>query len=106
MPRPGVAWTALTIDVGLQVRRVTISLHLDLGERIGDALQVLSRELNLRRAKVLFEPVELGRTGNGNNPRLLRKEPRQRDLRTRHFPRFRNLAQQINQLLIRFASFR
>ena len=48
--------------------------------------------------------MQLGCTRDRHNPRLLRKQPGKRDLRRCRLLSFCNLAQQINQGLIRFPS--
>src|SRR5579863_10618902 len=52
---------------------------------------------------VFFEPMQLGRAGDWNNPRLLRKQPGERDLSRRHFLLLCESANQINHRLIRFS---
>src|SRR5437762_1351258 len=47
--------------------------------------------------------MQLRRAWNWNNPRLLSKQPSQRDLSRRSFLSFCNLAQQINQRLVHFS---
>src|SRR3977135_2267267 len=49
--------------------------------------------------------MKLRRPGDWNDPRLLRKQPRERDLSRRRLLPFCDVGQQINQRLIRFSSF-
>jgi hypothetical protein len=65
----------------------------DLGE-------VVPRQLDIHRAEVLLEPVELCGTGDRHDPRLLPEEPRDRDLRGSRVLLFRDSAEQINERLI------
>src|SRR6266404_5954418 len=50
--------------------------------------------------------MQLRGAGDGNDPRLLRKQPCQRDLSRCRLLAFCDVAKQMNQCLIRFASFR
>jgi hypothetical protein len=43
--------------------------------------EVVPRQLDIRRADVLFKPAELCGTGDRHDPRLLLEQPRDRDLR-------------------------
>src|SRR6266436_6189995 len=85
--------------------RITITLHCDFRGRTVDFAQVVRCEFDCERAIVLVEARQLGRARDRNNPRLLRKQPRQRDLRRCRLLLFRDSAQQIHQRLIRFAVF-
>src|SRR6266436_774721 len=85
--------------------RITITLHCDFRGRTVDFAQVVWREFDCERAIVLVEARQLGRARDRNNPRLLRKQPRQRDLCRCRLLLFRDSAQQIHQRLIRFAVF-
>src|SRR5271165_4956200 len=50
--------------------------------------------------------MQLGRTRNRNDPRLLRQQPGQRDLGRRHLLLFCELANQVHYSLIRLPVFR
>ena len=50
--------------------------------------------------------MQLRRARDGNNPRLLRQQPRQRDLRGGRLLPCRDAAEQINQGLIRLERLR
>ena len=67
----------------LQVRRIPSALHRDLRAARSISRRSSSRELNRRGAEVLLEPMQLGRAWNRHDPRLLREQPRERDLRRR-----------------------
>src|SRR5579863_4913046 len=49
--------------------------------------------------------MKLRRPRDRNNPRLLREQPRERDLSRRHLLPLRDVGNQINHGLIRFSSF-
>ena len=55
---------------------------------------------------VLFQSMQLRRARDRNDPRLLGQQPGERDLGRRRLLLFRELANQINQRLIRFAVLR
>ena len=60
---------------------ITITLDRDFRGRTVDSAQVVWCEFDCERTIVLVEARQLGRARDRNNPRLLRKQPRQRDLR-------------------------
>src|SRR5437879_9284085 len=65
---------------------------------------MVGREVDRSCCKILMEAMKRRRPGDWNDPRLLRKQPSERDLsRCRLLP-FCDFAKQINQRLIRFAS--
>ena len=102
LPRPA----DLAIDQFLQVLRVSRSLHRNLRSGTVDLAEIVGCQLNGRGADVFFQPVQLRCAGDGNDPRLLREQPGERDLRRRRFLLFGDLAEQIDQGLIRFAVLR
>ena len=65
------------------MRRVAIALHRDGGERLVDLAKVLGLELDAGGADVFLEAVQLGGAGDRHDPRLLRQQPGERDLRRR-----------------------
>src|SRR5712671_649261 len=68
----------------------------DRGRSAFDLGEVVPRQLDIRRAEVLLEPVELCGTGNRHDPRLLPEEPRDRDLRESRVLLFRDSAEQVD----------
>jgi hypothetical protein len=65
-----------------------------------DLGKVVPRQLDIRRTEVLFEPVELCRTGDRHDPRLLPEEPCDRDLRASRVLRERDPARVFLNRLI------
>src|SRR6478672_2395207 len=70
-------------DAGLEMRRVAVAVHRDLRDGGLDLPEVGRRELHLRRAEVLLETMHLRGAGDRHDPRLLREEPGEGDLRWR-----------------------
>src|SRR2546425_1518160 len=69
-----------------------------------DVTKIVGCEFDRSCCKILLEAMKLRRPGDWNDPRLLRKQPSERDLsRCRLLP-FCDFAKQINQRLIRFSS--
>ena len=62
-------------------RRETVSLYGELRRRRLDLTEVIRRQRDFERANTLFQTVQIGRAGNRDDPRLLREEPGERDLR-------------------------
>ena len=46
-----------------------------------DLAQIVGRECEVGSAEVFFQAVQLGRAGDRHDPRLLREQPGERDLR-------------------------
>jgi len=61
-------------------------MHLDGGERDLDIAEIRGGEPNPRCAEVLHQVLELLRTGDGDDERLLRQQPCERELRSREIP--------------------
>ncbi len=99
--RPWVRRSAT--DQFLQVFGVPSPVHRDLGGSALDLTEIVGRQLDCHCAKVLLQALQLSGAGDGHNPRLLRQQPRQRDLRRGRLLPCGDLAKQINQRLIRFA---
>jgi hypothetical protein len=62
------------------VSRISVSLNFDCGNGISDGRKIVRRQFHVCAAKILFETVQLGGSGNRYDPRLLREQPRQRNL--------------------------
>src|SRR5712664_1598455 len=62
---------------------VARALDGDGGCRMFDFGEIARRQFDIRRAKVLLEPVQLRGAGDRDDPRLLRKQPCDRNLRGR-----------------------
>src|SRR4051812_39570030 len=81
-------------------------MNLDLRGSAIDLAEIVGRELDRRCSDVLLETRQLRRAGDGNDPRLLRKQPGQRDLSRGRLLPLRDVAKQIDQPRIRLASVR
>ena len=79
---------------------VARALDRDRGRGAFDLGEVVPLKLDIRRAEVLLEPVELCGTGDRHDPRLLPEEPRDRDLRGSRVLLFRDSAEQVDERLI------
>jgi hypothetical protein len=88
------------------MRRIPIPLHRDPGNRALDVAEVVVRQFDAGRPDVLFEAVQLRGTGDGDDPRLLREQPGERDLGARRSLLVRDLAEHLDQGLIRLAVLR
>src|SRR5512147_1249767 len=67
-------------------------------------MEILGRKFDGSRPDVLLETVELRGTWDGNDPRLLGQQPSERDLSGCRLLPFGDLAEEIDQSLIRFPS--
>ena len=85
---------------------VAIPLHGDFRNGVLDVPAIVGRELDRRRADVLFEAVELGGAGDRDDPWLLRQQPGERDLRGRHALLAPDLFQETDHGLVRLAGLR
>jgi len=61
--------------------------------------------VNVDCAKILYQALQLGGTGNGNDPWLLRQQPSKSDLRASHLPARRKFTEHIDQRLVRLTRF-
>lgn len=93
-----------TSDQLLQVLGITRSLNRNFRGRAFEFAQVFGRELNRRRPGVLLQAMQLRRAGDGNNPRLLRQQPGQRDLRGRDLLPRRELSDHLHERLVRLGA--
>src|SRR5216684_3858572 len=90
----------------LQMFGVPSPLHGDLRGGALDLMQIVGREIDGNCSDVLLQSLQLAGAWDGNNPRLLGKQPGERYLsRCRLLP-FCDLAKQINQGQIRFPGLR
>ncbi len=64
----------------LKVLGVPSPLDWDLRGRAINIQKIIWRKLYFSGSDALLEPMQLCCTGNGCDPRLLRKQPRERDL--------------------------
>src|SRR6202166_4254407 len=94
----------LTTDHFLQIFRVASPLHGDLRDGALNFAKIVGRELDRNCSKVFFEARRLGRARDRNNPRFLDQQPSQCDLRRCRLLFFCELAKQIHDGLICFAS--
>ena len=67
----------------LERLRITGTLNRTLPGRALDLAQIIFREIETGCADVFFETMQLRRARNRNDPRPLREQPRQRNLRRR-----------------------
>ena len=79
---------------------VALAFHFYFGRCGFDFAQILGGELDVRRTVVFIQARELGGAGDGHDPRLLRQDPGESDLRGRGFFARRDLVQQIHHGLI------
>ena len=68
------------IDPLLQMLRIAGALHRDLGNRALDVAEIVGGEFDVSRSDVLVEAAQLRGAGDRNDPRLLGKQPGERDL--------------------------
>jgi chorismate mutase len=94
------------IDPLLQMLRIAGALYRDLGNRTLDVVEIVGGEFDASRSDVLVEAVQLRGTGDRNDPRLLGKQPGDRDLGTRHPLLGCDFAEHLDQRLVRLSSLR
>jgi hypothetical protein len=80
-----------------------MSLHRDLRRRVFDAAEIALGEFDGGRPDVLLQAMQLRGAWNWDNLGLLSEDPRQRDLGGRCLLPLSNLADQVDQGLVRFA---
>src|SRR5580658_4407058 len=90
----------------LQLFRVASALHRDLCGCGPQFAEFVWRKLDIDRADVFFEPMQLGRAWDWHDPRLLRQQPSECDLSGCRFLLLCEPDNQIGQDLIRFPVLR
>src|SRR6266516_3346290 len=86
--------------------RIASSVHRGLGKGAVNLAKIVATQLDVSRAKILFQTMQFRGARYGHNPRLLGEQPRERDLRRRLLLLLLcNLTKHINQSLIGFPSF-
>jgi hypothetical protein len=85
------------------VRGVAVADDLDLVQGLADLAKVLGRQLHVGRRHVLLQASHLRRTGDGDDPGLLRQEPGERDLRRRRLLLRGDRAEALDERLVRLA---
>ena len=83
--------------------RVAVSLYHETRRDAVDLAQVVGGQFDRGRAEVLLQAVQLRRAGDRHDPRLLRQQPGERDLRGRRPLALRDRAEQVDQRLVRLA---
>src|SRR6516165_8940732 len=68
-------------DARLQMRGVTIALHRYVGEGVLDFAQIVRGKIDIGRAEVFIQSIQLCCSRDWNNPRFSRKQPGNRDSR-------------------------
>src|SRR5262249_27355853 len=81
--------------------RNTGPLHRDLGSCAIDLAEVNGCQFDVNCPEVLFEAMQLRSAWDGDDPRLLGQQPRERDLSGRRLLPCRYLRQQIDLGLVR-----
>src|SRR5689334_1119439 len=89
-----------------QVFGVASPMHGDLRGGAVDLTEIVRRQLDAGRSDVLLQAVQLRGTRDRYNPRLLRKEPCKSNLGGGRVLPFRDLAEQIDERLIRLERLR
>ena len=90
----------------LQVLGVPGPLHRDLRGRGLDLAEVVGRELDVGRPEVLVQAMQLRGARDRDDPRLLGEQPGERDLGRRRLLASRDLAEQVDQGLVRLDRLR
>ena len=77
-------------------------MHGDLRELTLDLAEVIGSKFDFNRSDILDHPLQISRAGNGDDPRLLREQPGERDLSRRYLLSFCDRVEQIDHRLIGF----
>src|SRR5438034_8132289 len=85
---------------------VSRPLHRDLRGSALDVAQIVGRELDGSGSDVLLQAMQLRGTRDGNDPRVLGKQPGECDLSRCRLLSFCDDVQHIDQCLVRLPSFR
>src|SRR5947209_7996651 len=105
-PWPGAPFPSLAVDETLKLGWIPRSLNLNRRDGLLNGLEIFHRQCDAYSTEILFEAVKLCGSWDRHNPRLLGKQPRQRNLSLRRLLLFRNPAELIHERLVCFSSFR
>src|ERR1700683_1413327 len=84
----------------------TSAMHLELGQSTGDLFHVFSSQYKFGGFDVLLQVLDLARSGDRNDERLLGQEPCERQLRRRSVFSLRKFGDAIDKGFIRSYAFR
>ena len=90
----------------LELFGIASPLHRDLGGGALDLAEIVGRQFDGSRADVLLQAMQLRGAGDRHDPRLLRQQPGERDLGGRRLLPCGDLAEQIDQGLVRLPGLR
>ena len=88
------------IDHFLHLLVVARTLHGHLSQQIADLTKIVCAQFNIGPAKVLSQAMQLGGARNWRNPRLLRKQPSQRNPGGSRLLALGDLADQLDQVVV------
>src|SRR5205814_2938184 len=106
LPAPVINQTSSATYQAPEMFRIAGSLKRNLRDRAIDGAKVLGRQFDGSRADGFLQAMQLRGAGYRHDPRLLGEEPGERDLRRRHLFPGCDLAQQIDQGVVRLARLR
>src|ERR1051326_8715569 len=84
----------------------TTAMHLELGQSTGDLFHVFCGQYKFGGFDVLLKVLDLARSGDRDDERLLGQQPCERQLRCRSVFSLRKLGDAIDKRLIRGYAFR
>src|SRR4051794_15788690 len=102
-PRISTRAMSLPSYTRLQVGRIAVALHRDVGQGGFDLAQIVRTQLDGCPANILLETVQLGGAGDRHDPGLLSEQPGERYLCRRRVLARRDLAQHVDQALVGLA---
>jgi hypothetical protein len=79
---------------------ITLALDRNFGSCVLDLGEVVFRQRDVHRAKIFLQPMQLRRAGDRHDPRLLRQQPGERDLRRGCLLFVGNALEQVNERLV------
>src|SRR3954447_25904512 len=102
-PRISTRAMSLPSYTCLQVGRIAVALHCDVGQGSFDLAQIVRAQLDGCPADILLETVQLGGPGDRHDPGLPGEHPGERDLCRRRVLARRDLSQHVGQALVGLA---
>src|SRR4051794_5959707 len=102
-PRISTRAMSLPSYTRLQVGRIAVALHRDVGQGSFNAAQIVRAQLDGSTANIFLETVQLGGAGDRHDPGPLGEQPGKRDLCRRRVLARRDLAQHVDQALVGLA---
>ena len=92
----------LAIHHGLKAFRITGTVDLNFRESFGDLMKIFRTHFDVGASEIFLQALQFGSSGDRDNPGLLGQQPCERNLRAGCVLTVSDVAESLNDPLIRF----